>query len=136
MANMAVSTSAASRNLSHGTHWAYEDPPQFQSFSFENIDYPLWKHFMALNWTLPIWVSGLYVVVIFSLQRCMKHRAPFKVDWALALWNLGLAIFSIMGFCRISTELFAVLTSPNGFHRSVCSRYVSSNYSSVHNHME
>lgn len=111
------------KNYSHGTPWEFESPRRFDHFSFETIiDYPLWKHRMSLNWTLPIWVSIVYIVAIFSIQKFMKNRPAYNVQLPMAIWNLVLGIFSIMGFVRIVPELIAVLASPNGFHRSVCVR--------------
>jgi hypothetical protein len=111
------------RNLSHSIPWAYENPPWFDSYSFENIDYTSWKHYLALNWTIPIWTTILYVVVIFSLQHWMKNRPPFKLQLPLAIWNLCIGLFSILGFIRIGRELWTVLSSDQyGFHTSVCTR--------------
>jgi len=117
-----METLARMENLTHGIAWEYESPRWFESYSFEKIDYPLWKHYMALHWKLPIYVSVVYMIVIFGLQRFLKNRSPLNVQLPLALWNLGLGIFSILGFMRIAPELFKVLASPDGFHRSVCSR--------------
>jgi hypothetical protein len=119
---MAQSLINSNINLTHGIPWEYENPPWFEPYSFEKIDYPLWKHFMSVNWKFPIYASAVYVIVIFSLQFFMRNRQPLKLQTPLFLWNLGLGVFSIMGFVRIAPELFQVLASPNGFHRSVCIR--------------
>jgi hypothetical protein len=108
--------------ITHGIPWDYETPRSFEAYDFEKIDYPGWKHFMAVNWKLPIYISAVYVIVIFSIQSYMKNRQPLKLKTPLFLWNLSLGIFSILGFIRIAQELFHVLTSPNGFHRSLCVR--------------
>jgi len=52
----------------------------------------------------------------------MKNRPALSLRLPLALWNGALGIFSIMGLYRIAPELFKVLGSENGFHKSVCVR--------------
>lgn len=42
-------------------------------------------------------VSMAYVVIIFGIKHIMKDRKPFEIKTPLRLWNLWLAVFSILG---------------------------------------
>jgi len=102
--------------------WEFESPASFQPYPFEIIDFPAWKEYMGRHWQYPFYASIIYILVIFSLQRYMKSRKPFSLRLPLAAWNAALGAFSIMGVYRIAPELFKVLGSENGFHKSVCVR--------------
>lgn len=49
----------------------------------------------------------------------MKNRAPFKLRGLLFFWNLGLALFSMIGVARFFPEVIHSWRS-FGFHWSVC----------------
>jgi elongation of very long chain fatty acids protein 6 len=47
-----------------------------------------------------------YVVVIFSIKAIMANRKPYEIKTPLRLWNLWLAVFSIMGSAVSTVSLF------------------------------
>lgn len=49
----------------------------------------------------------------------MEGRKPFLLDSALFYWNLFLAAFSLMGFLRMSPEMYWSINS-NSFTYSIC----------------
>lgn len=63
---------------------------------------------------------GIYLLVIFGGQRYMKNRPRMKLTTPLALWNVSLAVFSILGVIRSFPELTYILQE-FGFAHSVCS---------------
>jgi len=73
---------------------------------------------MQCNWHLSIYASFIYVLVVFSVQRKMKNRDPFKLRKCLFIWNSFLALFSILGSYFMLPEMLEILGS--SFHKSVC----------------
>lgn len=71
------------------------------------------------NWTITIYLSLAYIVLVFTGQHLMKDRKPFDLRLPLILWSAGLALFSFFGSLRTVPELFSVLVN-NGFMDSVC----------------
>ncbi len=93
----------------------------FTDFRLENIfpifksiltDYEYhWNHFAEATlflrnaWWFSIVVSILYVIALPVGQRIMRDRKAFDLKYPLFLWNLALAIFSIIGTLRILPPL-------------------------------
>ena len=69
--------------------------------------------------TLSLWLSAIYVILIFSAQRWMHSRPPFKLQIPLVLWNSVLSSFSIIGALRTAPELYNGLVS-YGWTHTVC----------------
>jgi len=102
--------------------WPFEQPPHFHGYWFEHFNDEEWKEYMSDHWKLPFYVCAGYLLLIFSIQSLMRKRAAFKLQKALAFWNLSLGLFSMMGLYRVGSELLYVLLAPNGFYRSICVR--------------
>ena len=66
-------------------------------------------------------LAVVYVIVIFALKHYMKSREKFSLRVPLILWNLGLAVFSIMGAYRTIPEVFYEAYT-KGLEHSMCSR--------------
>jgi len=61
----------------------------------------------------------IYPPTIFGIQYLMKDRKPFNFRGLLAVWNLGLALFSILG--TVFTLPFLVVSvSEKGFFGMLC----------------
>lgn len=73
---------------------------------FETVDELQFYRWMTVNWTLSIWFSILYVIVIFTGKHLMEKRQRFEIRGPLAIWNIFLAIFSILGAFRMNQELY------------------------------
>lgn len=101
---------------------AISNPSYLTVYQWEHFELRRWRKWMGANWTLSIYASVLYLLLIFSVQRLMRNRQPFQLRKALTCWNILLASFSIMGFLRTAPELFHVLKSEQGFHKSICIR--------------
>ncbi|KAH7697841.1 fatty acid elongation protein 3, partial [Aphelenchoides avenae] len=84
--------------------------------SFDPVTSTEW---MQENWHHSISLSVLYVILIYAGQKFMDARKPFALDGALFWWNLGLALFSIVGVVRLSPEMFWSVNS-NSLTYSIC----------------
>lgn len=49
----------------------------------------------------------------------MESRKPFCLDNLLIAWNFGLALFSLLGVCRMTPELLWSVRE-NSFEYSIC----------------
>jgi len=61
----------------------------------------------------------IYFGVVFSLPGVLSEHPPFKLRGAFALWNLLLAVFSIVGMTRTLPHLARALYT-DGFTASTC----------------
>ena len=52
---------------------------------------------MEHYWSLSVYFSVLYVVLVFAGRRWMTNRPAYDLRKSLILWNTGLAIFSLFG---------------------------------------
>lgn len=74
-----------------------------------------------INWSsnhveLPIFASAIYLVMVFYAPSLIKK--PFSLKRPLAVWNLILAVFSIMGASRTVPVFIKSLRI--GFGYSIC----------------
>lgn len=106
--------------------WPFMENPKYKPYWFERYDPERSRKWLWDNWTLSIYVSGVYLLLTFIGQYWMKNRPPYNLRRVLAIWNFSLAAFSVFGFLRTGPDLWDVLAGPNGFHRSVCVRYCKS----------
>jgi len=81
------------------------------------VDWPdLFGTYAHFPWAM----SVAYLVAIFWLRdEVMKTRDPIKPKTLLALWNLLLSGFSIMGFLRVAPRFYTLLAD-DGLKGSVC----------------
>lgn len=89
-----------------------------------NVSPKLTQQWMEKNWQYSIYYSMVYVLVIFGIKRIMTNFKPFGLNKLLVVWNVMLAAFSILAFCRIVPEFTHVIQN-HGIYQSVCvPRYV------------
>jgi len=74
---------------------------------------------IQLNWTLPLICCAVYLVMVFLGPIIMKGMQPMKSKFVLALWNLGLSVFSWIGVSRCVPHLVAS-TMEHGFKYTIC----------------
>ncbi|TMS38109.1 hypothetical protein L596_004905 [Steinernema carpocapsae] len=84
--------------------------------SFDSVRSTQW---MQENWYHSFTWSFVYVACIYLGQKFMETRKPFALDWPLFIWNLGLAVFSILGVVRMTPEMFWSVNS-NSLKYSIC----------------
>ncbi|KAI1709858.1 GNS1/SUR4 family domain-containing protein [Ditylenchus destructor] len=98
----------------------YHIPYKYDHFFESPIWNPTFVHSMFERyWHYSFAIVAVYVAGIYSLQKWMINRKPYNLKTALILWNTGLALFSAVGFWRLSEEFFFVL-SRRSFQDSVC----------------
>ncbi|GMR45564.1 hypothetical protein PMAYCL1PPCAC_15759 [Pristionchus mayeri] len=85
--------------------------------SYDGKKFTSW---MQANWAHSLSVSAAYVIVIFAGRKLMESRKPFSLDTPLFVWNAGLAIFSILGFLRVTPEWFWSWRGENDLTYSIC----------------
>lgn len=61
----------------------------------------------------------IYLPILYVGQMIMSKRDPFNVKLVMIVWNSGLAIFSILGFCRMFPEMLYVYEK-FGFNHTFC----------------
>lgn len=74
---------------------------------------------MEQNWHYSVYVSIIYMLVIYSIQQFMRTREPFKLRKCLMVWNLALTVFSAAGSYYMVAEMYDSLYL-KGFDNSVC----------------
>jgi elongation of very long chain fatty acids protein 6 len=84
--------------------------------SFDSVRSTVW---MQENWHHSIILSLIYIIAIFGGQKLMESRKPYALDWPLFVWNFALAVFSILGFVRMTPEMWWSVSS-NSFAYSIC----------------
>lgn len=103
------------------TVWSYLYP-----FTWEN-EFPS-ATMTALGrrwWWLSYAASAVYLACLWFGQMVMKDLKPFDLKRPLALWNLFLAVFSLLGMLRTVPHLVLTLHS-YGFQYTVCRSAVRS----------
>lgn len=97
------------------------DPTYMKLYSFEKFP-KTWRIWGWCNWTVGIYASILYLVILLVGIRLMKNRPPFRLQSALIGWNLGLSAFSVIFFSRSLPEIINAISSA-GVLRSFCKLY-------------
>jgi hypothetical protein len=90
----------------------------------KNLKFHEWRVWIGTHWRHPVHICFLYVMAIFLGQIWMKRKQPYKLNRLMIIWNVILAVFSLLGFLRSMPEVLHLLDRPNGFYRIVCSRFV------------
>ncbi|KAH9415053.1 very long chain fatty acid elongase 6-like isoform X1 [Dermatophagoides pteronyssinus] len=91
------------------------------AFEFEsnfNRDYQ--RQWMYDHWYIAIYVSIIYIMVIFIGRWLMRNRQPYSLRLPMALWNLSIALFSLCGTIRCLPEFIHIITQ-EGMDQSFCS---------------
>lgn len=92
-----------------------------KSYTFERIDIQWWCNYARENRTWAYYAVGIYLLTIFGLQKHMENRKAFNLRVPLIWWNLGLGIFSIVGFVRSVCYLNSFVgKGKEGFYKSIC----------------
>ena len=112
-------SSKTSSILNNSTQSLYTHIFGFESL-FESVEYANnRRQWVEDNWTLSIWISLIYIFLVFSGKWYMNSRSKFELRLPLILWNLFLASFSILGFIRVWPE-FANCIYEHNIEYSVC----------------
>lgn len=87
----------------------YTDFPQLRSIYLESEKEwesgRVWTLTTRTYWWASIVIAAAYIALIFGGQRTMKNRKPMDLKGPLAIWNLFLALFSLIGTVRLVSHL-------------------------------
>lgn len=72
----------------------------FESHSYVNNI----RSWLRLNWTYSFLFAALYMIFVYAGRMYMKDRPRFELRKPLIIWNVFLAVFSIVGY-KILIEL-------------------------------
>ncbi|XP_074104668.1 very long chain fatty acid elongase 6 [Cotesia typhae] len=89
-------------------------------FEFERkFEHENTRDWMTDHWKNSVYFGAIYLVAIFAGRQWMANRPKYDLRGLLTVWNIALAIFSIMGVVRTVPEFYHVLKN-YGFYHSVC----------------
>ena len=75
--------------------------------------------FHRRTWTVCLYATVIYLALVFQGRKWMQNRKPFNLNKLLILWNIGLAVFSIIGCASmLPTVLYSMFN--HGVSYSVC----------------
>ncbi|ELT90793.1 hypothetical protein CAPTEDRAFT_89921 [Capitella teleta] len=70
------------------------------------------------NWTLTLWISAVYILMVFGGKRIMENRPAYQLKTSLGVWSALLAVFSIAGAARTVPNLYT--TAMRSLEESIC----------------
>lgn len=73
------------------------------------------------NWIWTVYLSACYVVTIFSLKYYMENKEKFELRGLLAVWNIFLATFSIIGSYKVLPDFINTIRY-KGFDSTICEK--------------
>jgi hypothetical protein len=116
-------------NVSEGSDTFVEvfpiiEPGYVTVYEWEVVELTKLRRWVGQNWKVSIYASVIYVIIIYLGQSWMKNRPAYNLRPWLTVWNIVLALFSLVGFCRTFPELWMLIHEPHGFYISVCTRSV------------
>lgn len=77
------------------------------------------RNFLRENLQIPVLINLVYIASVFGLRHVMQSRDPFSLKRLLVIWNIALAVFSIVGTLRVVPFVLSFLLK-HGFHESCC----------------
>ena len=93
-------------------HW-------FASSYEKNFDYYSKRQWLKDHLYVPYLIAVIYLAGIYLGQRWMKSRQAYQLKQSLVLWNVILAIFSVIGSLR-TIPWFVSFVRTHGLHASCC----------------
>lgn len=77
------------------------------------------RRWLADHSWLPVVIVAIYLLCLVSGTRYMKNKSPYVLRRSLFLWNVGLAVFSVLGALSTLPNLLHV-AGRKGFVYSSC----------------
>ena len=87
----------------------------------ERFDAERVQPWMQDRWTLCWYANVVYLATIYFGRRWMEDKKPYSLRKWLAMWNAGLAAFSIIGFVKLF-PIFYSGVHEHGFIHTACHR--------------
>ena len=79
--------------------------------------------FLCSIWHYSIYLSIIYVISIFSIQKIMESKERFDLRFPLFCWNLLLCVFSTVGVYMSASVHFKHFFN-NGIEASICDTHI------------
>ena len=76
-------------------------------------------NWLSNHWYYSIIASIIYLILVWSGRKRMSGQPPFDLRKPLVLWNIGLAVFSILGMVSIVPNFVNTLVF-RGLDHTVC----------------
>uniref|UniRef100_A0A0K0FJQ8 Elongation of very long chain fatty acids protein n=1 Tax=Strongyloides venezuelensis TaxID=75913 RepID=A0A0K0FJQ8_STRVS len=76
-------------------------------------------YLFAKYWKLSFVIALFYITAIRIIENLMKEKRAFELKKSLFIWNISLAIFSVVGMIRSGEEFFYV-TVNKPFVHTIC----------------
>ena len=86
--------------------------------------------YVCSMWYYSIYLSVLYIIAIFSIQKFMETKKRLELRLPLFCWNLGLCIFSVTGAYMTAPVHFNHLFT-NGITASICGTHIQHGSSGI-----
>jgi len=93
-----------------------------QIYTEKAFDHEAARHWIDGTKYFSLWLSAIYVILIFAGQQWMSSRSPFDLRIPLFLWSSVLSVFSIIGTFRTVPELYSAVVN-YGWTYSVCNSF-------------
>lgn len=71
------------------------------------------------NWKIPVVSCVIYLILVPLGKRLMADRPPYELRGVLTIWNVFLAVFSVLGAVATAPDLISYVKE-GGFGYSVC----------------
>lgn len=107
--------SSINSNAIHVYSYIFDFESYFESKSYVDS----WQLWMKDNWKISIICSIVYIGLVFLGKSLMHNRQKFEIRLPLILWNIFLALFSIIGTVRMWPD-FIYSLSQHGYVYTVC----------------
>jgi len=92
----------------------------------ESLDYTAIHIWFQDNWWISVVIAAVYVCLVFGGQAYMKNRERYTLQKALIVWNICIAIFSIIGTVRV-WQVWLEMGWRHGIKGTICrSEYYTS----------
>ena len=95
------------------------------------FDWNKTRQWLPLYSRFSIYMSAVYLVLVFIGKRWMRDKPAFSLRRPLTMWNAGLAVFSIVGSLTMLPCLAENLIK-KGFRESVCRDWVHDRPDAAH----
>jgi len=94
-------------------------PPVSRPSQYKNEYWYLASDWMRCHMEYPIFLSILYVTMVFGIQSYMKPHKAYSLNTPLIFWNVFLAVFSMIGTVFTIPPIIMVMME-KGFTYEMC----------------
>lgn len=75
--------------------------------------------FTEETWTMSLYATAIYLLLVFQGRKWMQSRKPYDLRKPMILWNIGLAVFSVLGTAAVAPSLLRTVFT-YGVDYAVC----------------